>query len=69
MVAMSEEGVAGVVTLPPVQACNSLLEVQTVVEAEVLQMQGEEEVEVGAASKLLFNNMFRASRNKHTGDS
>ena len=72
MVAMPEEevaevGVEGVVTLPPVQACKSLLEeVQTVVEAEVLQMQGEGEAGAGAASKLLLNNTSRASRNMHT---
>ena len=76
MVAMPEEevaevGVEGVVTLPPVQACKSLLEeVQTVVEAEVLQMREEEEEgEAAAASKLLLDNMSRASRDKHTGGS
>ena len=74
MVAMPEEevaevGVEGVVTLPPVQACKSLLEeVQTAVEAEVLQMREEEEA-AAAASKLLLNNTSRASRNKHTGGS
>ena len=75
MVVMSEEvvagvGVEGVVNIPPVQACKSPPEeVQTVVEAEVLQMQGAEEAEAAAASRLLLNNTSRASRNKHTGGS
>ena len=69
-VEVAEVAVEGVVNLPLVQACKSLLgEVRTVVEAEVLQMQGEAEAEAAGASKLLLNNTSRASRNKHTGGS
>lgn len=50
---MAVVAVEGVVTLPPVQTCKlPLEEVQTVVEAVVLQMRGEEEAGEAAAAEV-----------------